>query len=160
MKESIRIRLLLILILTLLISCLKDSEGSNPELIIDPAEYEFWVSWKEIERRTDSEFWQTIDSGDTLKLSLNYVDASKKDLGGTYNYALKNLNIDLDKLGDVKLRESDISFIPLSAIKDSINLPIQLIQNENDTLLVIRNTLSTPITEVKYERVEFKQHPY
>lgn len=81
MKKLSKIKLFLMTLSALfLLSCLKE-ELNDPEIITDPPKYEIREYWKEIEKRIASEEWQTINSGDTLKLALNYTDASKSNLG-------------------------------------------------------------------------------
>lgn len=154
MKTSLQCRLALIVLpLLLLTSCLKeefDPETGGP----DPLTYGKLENWTEIEKKINNNDWEIINDADTLKLSLNSIASSKKYFGGQYSYNPINLNMELDKKGDVKRGEDHIVFIPLSNVKDSIRLPIQFIHNENDTLLIIRNTLSKPITEVKYRKVK------
>lgn len=167
MKKLSKFKILLVLgSILLFFSCFDGSEDSIPEIGgPDPLSWDYGVSWMEIEKRVDPEDWITIERGDTLEISFNYTDASKRNLIGMYGYynSIVNLNIDLDSIGDVKMEENTISFIyPLSltATRDTINLPIELIQIENDTLLVIRNTLNTPNTEVKYKKVDFGRIPF
>jgi len=111
-----------------------------------------------LEKRIDYGEWHAIENGDTLKLSFNYTGASKNKLDGIYGYKNSiNLNIDLDKIGTIKMNEYDILFaypLSLTAPQNIVNLPIRVYENE--TLLVIRNTLNTSITEVKYKKVAFK----
>lgn len=153
MKTSLQYRLALIVLpLFFLTSCLNDELG--PETTgPDPLSYGIYENWKETSKKINVNDWEAIEYGDTLKLYLNYIDASKKNFGGQYFYDPILLNIEVDKTGDVERGEDYIVFIPLLNIKDSIRLPIQLIQDSNDTLLVIHNTLSVPPTEVKYKKV-------
>ena len=167
MKKSLKYGLLLMLATTLILfSCSEDKEPGSETGGPDPLAWDYGESWMEIEKRIDTEDWQTIDRGDTLEISFNYTDASKRDLIGIYGYNNPiDLNVDLDSIGDVKIEENDISFIfPLSLAtemdRETINLPIQITQDKNDTLLIIRNILSTPIIEVKYKKVAFREYPY
>lgn len=158
MKKSLNF-LLVVITSLFLSSCLNEGSDDNEIGGPDPLAWDYEVSWVEIEKRTGTEDWQAIDRGDTLKLSFSYTDATRKNLVGIYYYSSLHLDIAVDKLGNVKMREDDISFIyPLTTSTDTINLPAHLIQNENETLLVIRNTLTTPATEVKYKQVGFKEH--
>lgn len=103
------------------------------------------------------EDWQLIGDSDTLKIYFDYTDASRKNLIGMYGYYNPaDLLIDLDSIGHVQMSENDISFVyPLSlnADRDTTTFPLELIQNETDTLMVIGNTYNTTTTEVKYKRV-------
>lgn len=152
MKSSLQYRLALIAIpLLFLSSCLK--EELDP-IIQGPGPTMYLENWKEIERRIGNNNWEAIEYGDTLTLSLDDIDASKKKLSGQYSYNPINLNLELDKTGDVVRGEDYILFMSFSNLKDSIHLPVQLIQDQNDPLLVIFNTLSTPRTEVKYKKLK------
>jgi hypothetical protein len=159
MEKSLKFVLLFVVVSLFLSSCLKDGADDDEIGGPDPLAWDYEVSWVEIEKRTDTEDWQAINGGDTLKLSFSYTDAARKNLVGIYYYSSHHLNIALDKLGNVKMQEDDISFIyPLTTAANTVKLPSHLIQHGNETLLIIRNTLTTPATEVKYKQVGFKEH--
>ena len=162
MQTSLNFRLLCLFAAPLfLFSCLNEETEDNHTGGPDPLAWDYEIRWKEIETRIATDEWEPIHGGDTLTIAFTYTDTSRKELTGIYGYNSINLNVALEEFGHIDMGEDSISFIfPLATDmpKDTIRLPVQLTQEGDDRLLIIRNTFESPAREVKYKKVGFKEY--
>lgn len=135
-------------------SCLKD-DLQEPIVITDPPMwYSNSAAWEETERKSGTADWEMLPGGNHLNLWWDYRDASKTIMVGAYKYKPTNFGIGIDTVGYIQIKDDLLSFIAIKAggIKDTTATVEYLIYG--DTLLVLRNTSSVPVTEIRYKKIK------
>lgn len=152
MKKSILyIRTFLSVAIFALSSCIKEKfteERNGP----DPSPwYSYTANWQETQKKVGNDGWQIITNGNRLNLWWD-IDTVKARKMGAYKYKAAGLGINIDTTGYMQIKGQEISFMRAKdTVLDTIATAQYLISG--DTSLVIRNTTSVPVIEMKYKKI-------